>query len=405
MGWPSRLARDDVFAYPTRVTLERRSFLQSLAFAAAAPKTTVASLETFVVKVNRRGNWIFVRLRTSDGVTGVGDASHGDDAATLRRLHQYFELLKGRSVHDIEAYRSRVFPLIEKEGRAAIVAASALEHCLWDIRGKILGLPVYDLLGGRVQPRIRNYANINRSTEPRTPQGFAQMAQRAVDAGFDAVKLAPFDEIPRNVTGGPQLEEFTRRGLACAQAVREVLGPNRDLLIDVHSHYDLEHGLDLARRFEPLKLFWLEEVTPAEPLANLARINREARMPTAGGESVFGVKGFYRYIREQAVDIVMPDIKYSGGMWETRKIAAIAEGAGLQVSPHGPASPIGNAAAAHVCAVLPNFLILEFSFGEVPYRAELIDPPEQLDQGCLQLSARPGFGIEINEKAARHYAA
>ena len=183
-----------------------------------------------------------------------------------------------------------------------------------------------------------------------------------------------------------------------------MLGPKRDLLIDVHSHYDLEHGLDLARRFEPLDLFWLEEVTPPKPLDNLARINREAKMPTAGGESVFGVRGFYPYIHGGAVDIVMPDIKYCGGMWETKKIAAMAEGAGLLVSPHGPASPIGNVAAAHVCATLPNFHILEFSYGEVPWRAEVIDPPEQMDKGNLPLSSRPGLGIEINEKTARKYA-
>ncbi len=234
--------------------MQRRTFFQSLAAGfpslaagAAAPKSAVARLETFRVKVNRRGNWILVRLHTSDGLSGIGDASHGNrDEATLEQLPRFFELLKGRSVHDIEAYRAAAHPLAARDGLPAIVAAGALEHCLWDIRGKALGVPAYQLFGGRVHARIRNYANINRSTDPRTPEGFAKMAERAVNAGFDAVKLAPFDELPRDLRDGARVEEFTRRGLACAAAVRQAIGPKRDLLIDAHTHFDLERGLDLA---------------------------------------------------------------------------------------------------------------------------------------------------------------
>jgi galactonate dehydratase len=226
-----------------------------------------------------------------------------------------------------------------------------------------------------------------------------------VAASFDAVKLAPFDEMPRNLANAAVIEDFTKRGFACAQAVRRNIGPNCDLLIDVHSHLDLRRGLDLARRMESLNLFWIEEVTPAEPIENLATINREAKAPTAGGETILGVKGFYPYIRGQAVDIVMPDPKYCGGLLELKKIAAMAEGAGLQVSPHGPASPVGNAAAAHVSATLPNFLILEFSYGEVPWRAELTDPPEAIVDSALVLGNRPGFGIALNERTAKKYAA
>src|SRR5512142_1570015 len=123
----------------------RRDFCRALALA-AAPRLTVSRLETFRVRVNRRGNWILARLTTGDGVSGIGDASHANrDEATLEWMKRFFELLRGRSVHDIEAYRATAFPLAEKGGAAAIVAASALEHCLWDIRGKVLGVPVYEL--------------------------------------------------------------------------------------------------------------------------------------------------------------------------------------------------------------------------------------------------------------------
>ena len=390
--------------------MERRQLLRSFAFgslaaatpalAAEAARITFTDLEIFTVKVNRRGNWLFTRLHTSAGVHGIGEASHGKDELVVTLLRRFFDRLKGRGIFEIEWLRQAVKSEIAENGVSAAVALSGLEQCLWDIQGKVFGVPVYELLGGKVRDRIRNYANINRSTEERTPAGFAAMAEKAVAAGFDAIKLAPFDGMPPRLTDPVKLEEFTKLGLDCAAAVRRVIGPERDLLIDVHSHYDLERGRDLARRFGPLKLFWLEEVTPAQPIEWLATINREAKMPTAGGETIYGVRGFYPYIAAGAVAIVMPDVKYCGGVLELKKIAALAEGAGLLVAPHGPASPVGNVVAAHVCATLPNFHILEFSYGEVPWRAEVIDPPENvLKGGYLALTGRPGYGIELNERA------
>jgi galactonate dehydratase len=254
-----------------------------------------------------------------------------------------------------------------------------------------------------LERRIRTYANINRSTDPRTPAGFAAMAARAVEAGFDAVKLAPFDGMPPMSAPAAEIDKAIGVAVEAIRAVRDAIGAERDLLVDVHSHLNLERGLALARRLEPLRLFWLEEV--CRSLEDLAAINRAAPMPTAGGESLFGVKGFYRYITAGAADIVMPDIKYCGGMLELKKIAAMAEGAGLRVSPHGPASPVGGMAAAHVCATLPNFLILEHSFGEVPWREELIEPPERIERGVLAVPDRPGLGLELNERTLRRYAA
>lgn len=359
----------------------------------------------FRVHINKRGDWIIPRLKTESGLTGLGDASQsGNDAQVLVWLKRFVDLLKGRSVFDVSWFRQASLAGLVEGGKPAAVAASGLEHALWDLQGQVLGVPVYELFGGRIQERIRIYANINRSSDPRTPDGFAAMAGRAVADGFDAFKLAPFDELPLNLADTAERARLTQNGLDCAAAVRRAIGPDRDLLIDAHSRFHLEEGLELARRFDPLKLFWLEEVTPAKPLSDLAAINKAATMPTAGGENIQGVAGFYPYIRAEAVDIVMPDVKVCGGMLELKKIAALAEGAGLATSPHGPASPIGNLAAAHVVATIPNFNILEFSYGEVPWRAELIDPPERIDKGALVLSERPGFGVRLNEKTAAKYA-
>ena len=401
-------------AYAVRMTATRRSLLQSLPILPAAAfaqqgsvsKITITGLEIFRIKVNRRGDWVIPRLQTSAGVTGMGDASQSsDDKRMLEFLSQFFSAIKGQSIYAVERLRGIGMPEAQRSGLPAAVAMSALEQCLWDILGKVHGVPVYDLLGGRIQPRIRLYANINRSTDPRTPDGFAAMASRAVGAGFDAIKLAPFDEMPRNLSDGNAIETFAARGVECARAVRQAIGRDRDLLIDVHSHFDVARGRELMERMEPLNLFWIEEVTPAKPVENLAAIRRTGKIRTAGGEVILGVKGFYPYIRGEAVDVIMPDPKFCGGLLEMKKIAAMAEGAGLLVSPHGPASPVGTMAAAHVCATVPNFLILEFSYGEVPWRAELIDPPEQIADRGLPLSTRPGLGITLNERTARKYAA
>jgi galactonate dehydratase len=401
--------------------MERRWFLQamtglmlvpSLAAAASkeAAKHIISDMDLIHVRINKRGNWVIPRLRCANGLSGLGDASQStSDEQCIQFLKQYLDMLRGRSIFDVAWFRRATAPTRAANGGGygrtpSCMAASAIEQCMWDLQGKALGLPAYELFGGRIQDRLRLYANINRSTDDRTPAGFAANARRAVDAGFDAIKLASFDGMPAKIADRAQLEQFMTLGIDCAQAVRDVIGPGRALLVDAHSHFNRQDGLELARRFEPLNLYWLEEVCPPEPVDDLVAINRAARMPTAGGEEIQGVKGFYPYIKAGAVDIVMPDVKVTGGMLELKMIAALAEGAGLMCSPHGPASPIGNAAAGHVMATVPNFELFEYSFGEVPWRAEIVDPPERVEKGGLILSERPGLGYAINEKVAAKYA-
>ncbi|WP_375397733.1 mandelate racemase/muconate lactonizing enzyme family protein [uncultured Sphingomonas sp.] len=396
--------------------MRRRDLIRAAALApllpvaaAAVPRNarlTIDGIELYRLPVNRRGDWLLLRLRTANGLTGIGDASHGgDDTATLRWLRQLFDRLRGRSVFDVTWLRQTT---LQSLGRRAdpplLTAASALEQALWDLQGKALGVPVYDLFGGRLHERLRLYANINRSTDPRTPVGFAAMARRAVADGFTAVKLAPFDALPFDLADPLRRRALIDDGVACATAVRTAIGAGHDLLIDVHSRLRPDEGLALASRLQPLDLFWLEEVTPADPPIALAAINRAAAMPTAGGESIQGVAGFYPYVTAGAVDVLMPDVKQCGGMLELRKIAALGEGAGFDVAPHGPASPIGNLAAGHVAATLPNFTILEHAYGEVPWRAEVVDPPEQVTNGALTLANRPGLGADLDAATLRRKA-
>jgi galactonate dehydratase len=214
-----------------------------------AAKILIVGFETFAVHVNARGDWILVRLATDSGITGIGEASQGgSDAATLRYIAQFAARLKGQGIFDIEWLRLAAAEEIATGGRSAACALSALEQCLWDIVGQALNVPVYDLFGGALLASIRCYANINRSTNPRTPAGFASMAGRAVDAGFDAVKVAPWDDMPADLSDASKVEEITQLGIDRATAVRKVLGPGRELLLDAHSKFDLARGLALPKR-------------------------------------------------------------------------------------------------------------------------------------------------------------
>ncbi len=376
--------------------LTRRNLVGAAALstipAFARPKLKIAALEIFEVKVNRRGNWILARIRTDEGLTGLGDASHGTPD-TRAKLAEMFEAARGLSPFDVEPFLRSAMPKVTTRG--SICAMSAIEQAMWDLQGKTLGVPCSDLFGGALQRNIRHYANINRCTEERTPAGFAASARRAVAANFDAIKLAPFDGLPKPGSAGFQAGVDT--GVACVAAVREVLGPKGDLLVDAHSHFDVDSGTALAKRLEPMRLFWLEEVTRPP---GLAKIDEVAAMQTAGGETLYGLGNYRNYLEAKSVDIVMPDVKYCGGMLQLRKAAAIAEGFKTPVSPHGPASPVGNAAAAQVCAAMPNFLILELGFGETDWRSDLVNPPESFNKGVMTLSDRAGLGIELNEKVA-----
>ncbi len=388
--------------------MNRRTLLNSFAapfaipFLKAAPQVTIESFEVFRVKVNRRGGWVLLRVKASNGLTGLGDASHGqNDEGVLNLIGAFFEKVKGRSPFDVEMYRRDAIGAAEAKGRNGAVAFGAVEQAMWDLQGKAVGLPVWALLGGKRNPTIRHYANINRATVDRSPEDFARLAGAAARDGFDAIKMASFDGLPKTEPGRT---EDTNRGIACVEAVRKAIGPERDLLVDGHSNFNVADGLEVARRLEPSKLFWFEEICPGIP--GLAELNGKINMKTAGGESIFGTKHFYPYIKGAAVDITMPDIKYCGGLLEMRKIAAISEAAGMPVAPHGPASPVGNAAAAQVCAAMPNFLVLELGYGEVPWRGELVSPPEVFEPGgFLRITDRPGFGIELNEKVAREHSA
>jgi galactonate dehydratase len=248
------------------------------------------------------------------------------------------------------------------------------------------------------------YANINRATKVRTPEGFAGTAKRAYDEGFRAFKAAPFDGFPPPGSPAKDIEAATDRGIAAMEAILATVGPDAHLMVDCHSFFDVPRAIAVAKRLEPVNLTWYEEPVPPERIAETAEIRRSIKQAMAGGEVLFGTEGFVPLCEQAGINVIMPDVKHCGGLFEMLQIASYADGYDVAIAPHNPSGPVSTAASVQICASLINFDILELQWGEVPWRAEIIDPPEVFTNGSITVPTRPGFGIKLNDKVAQKYA-
>ena len=367
----------------------------------------ISGVRVLEIEASPRGNWILVEVRTDAGVTGIGEASQsGNDRLVKENLLQLGERLAGADPAQPEVIwdqLARSSDIFAGAGRVAATAVSAIDQALWDIAGKALGVPVWRLLGGRRRERVRLYANLNRGTRDRSVEGFAAAAASAAAAGFGAVKCTPFDEIRHDRLDRDGVEEDLDLGVARIAASREAVGPGVDLLVDCHCRFSFALARRAAEKVRGLDLYWLEEPLPREQVREMCALRETSGMTLAGGESFFGREGFWEYVCKGAVDVIMPDVKHAGGISECRRIAALAETRNIPVSPHSPAGPVSTIAGVHLAASIPNFLILEYAFGEVPWREQLIVPPERIEGGFMPLPEGPGLGVELNrESVAEH---
>lgn len=393
------------------------AFVSPILTAAPRPRLAITGMELFEVKVTERGNWLFLRLSTDKGIKGIGEASHGvigvgrapdgANAAMHKLLPKFFELVRGESPFDVEQYRARGWKMAQDAKRPGITAFSAIEQAMWDIAGKAFDAPVYDLLGGKLRGELEVYGNINRATNgDRSPEAFARNAKLVVADGFRAMKAAPFDSVRKLSNPRAEVWKDIENGIACVEAIRKAVGPDVKVLIDCHSHFDREISIEVAHRLEPVNLFWYEEPVDPVQVDDTAAIKKGIKQPLSGGEVFFGMEAFAPLLRQQALAVIMPDVKHCGGILEAKNIAALAklEG-GTAVSPHNPSGPVATAASVQVCANIPNFNILEHAWNEVPWSHDLVIPPEEFKGGKIKVSSRPGFGIELNEKLIKEHLA
>ena len=370
----------------------------------------ITGVRVLEIEASRRGSWILVEVRTDSGLTGIGEASQsGNDRLVRESLLQLGERLAGADPTQPEVIWERLTRssdiFAEGAGRVAATAVSAVDQALWDIAGKALEVPVWRLLGGRRRERVRLYANLNRGTRDRSVEGFARAARAAVEAGFRAVKCTPFDEIRHDRLDRDGVEEDLDLGVARIAASREAVGPGVDLLVDCHCRFNLALARKAAEKVRGLDLYWFEEPLPRDQVGEMRSLRESSGLTLAGGEGFFGREGFWEYLSQGAVDVIMPDVKHAGGISECRRIAALAETRNIPVAPHSPAGPVSTIAGVHLAASIRNFLILEYAFGEVPWREQLISPPERIEGGFMPLPEGPGLGVELNQEIVQEHLA
>ncbi len=356
----------------------------------------IRSISTLIVHVNHRGDWVHVVVETDAGIAGVGEASHNsNDALCVAAVEQFDRQLRGEDPRQI----ARIRQMLRKKdgGRVYNTALSGLEQALWDVLGQSLGAPLHALFGGAVRERIRLYANINRHVVDRSPEGFARAARQAADEGFTAIKMAPFDELrhPYCYRTGPLAD--WRPGVERVRATRKAIGDEIELAVDCHSRMEVSEAVVVGRELADVNLFWYEEPVAHTDVEGLAAVAGLVPQPIASAESVYGVEGFRPFTADRCVDVIMPDVKHCGGILELNEIAATARLRQVLVAPHNPAGPLSTAATAQAAASWPNFYILEYAWGEVDWRAELLSPPERIEDGHLVLSQEPGLGHRLNQ--------
>jgi galactonate dehydratase len=315
--------------------------------------------------------------------------------------------LAARLVGEDAAARNRLARLIPHAPGGLVTHAviSALEQALWDLAGQQAGRPIHALLGGALRPCVPLYANINRGAAPRTPDGFAAAARRAVAAGFCAVKLAPFEPMVWEDGAEPGQRAAYAQGLARIAAVRDAVGPDMDVMVDAHWRFSAGGAAGLIRDVAPFRLFWLEcPVSEANHLEirRLRGLANAQGMRLAGAETLAGLGAYRTIIEAGCYDVLMPDIKYAGGHEEIRRIAALAQTAGVEIAPHNPTGPICHAHSVQLCATLPNLLPLEVQFGETERFFSMTQGHDQrFVAGAAPLPTAPGLGLALEEVAAR----
>ena len=361
--------------------------------------TRITALRTHAVGITPRTNWVFVELVTDDGITGVGEATlNGWEPLLLAYADRLRAELEGAAVSAL-ARATRYLPHLPG-GLVAHAVRSALEQAWVDNQARRAGVPVHAFLGGAARGTVAVYANINRATTDRSPAGCAAGARGAVDAGFRAVKIAPFDGVVAEDRASTPFDARVDAAIERVFAMRDAVGPDVQLMADCHWRLDEAAALRVIEALAPANLYWLECPVSERELDALARLRARAHghgMRLAGAEMITGVDAVAPLLARGCYDVIMPDLKYCGGHAGMLAIATEAQRHGVQVSPHNPSGPICNFGSLHACAAMAENLSLEYQLAESPLYTELVGgAAPALRDGCFVVPDTPGVGAELD---------
>jgi len=364
----------------------------------------ITAIRPVVVNARMR-NWVFVKVETDAGISGWGEASlewktRGvvgciDDLAPFvigldpRRIEHLYQVM----------FRQPFF----RSGVVGMSAISGIEQACWDIFGKSVGLPVYQLLGGAVRDRIRMYDHLgggemNSLYLQDTEDQMAARARESVDAGYTALKALV---VPRS--GPLEGRAAIVRSARLMEAIRKEVGDDIDIMVDFHGRTAPEMAILYGEALAPYHPYFIEEPCLPDSADGLLRVSQALTIPIASGERLVTRYQFRELLEKRAVAIIQPDLCHCGGLWEARKIAAMAETYYISLAPHNPLGPIATVAAIHFGMATPNFLIQEAIRADVPWREHVVTSPVTIKDGYATLKDAPGLGVDVNEEeAAKH---
>jgi galactonate dehydratase len=355
-------------------------------------------------------NWLFVRVHTDAGITGIGEGSlQYKDAALVAEIENFGEFLRGQDPFRIEHIWTSLHRRVTWTGGPVTISAiSAIDLALWDIKGKALGVPVYELIGGKVRDSVPLYANGWFSGDRPSAHGpqtgdegeaawYAARARDVVDEGYRCLKLYPF--------GGTQVVTPQRiaRGVGLVRAVRDEVGPGIEIAVDVRARLNIGSARRVARQLEALDIAWLEEPILFDNTGAMAALARSVDVPISTGEQLYTRWEFRALLEENAIAIIQPDICHAGGLSELRKIASMAETYYVSMAPHNSNGPISTIASLHLDMAIPNCHMQEIFLNSLDLYQEVLTSPLVIENGQGAPPDGPGWGAGLDDAVlAKH---
>jgi galactonate dehydratase len=365
----------------------------------------VTNISHLVVNAEMR-NWVFCKIETDQpGLFGWGEGSlEWKTRAVVGVIEDLAPMVIGEDPRRIEHIYQKLYrQSFWRLGVIGMSGISAIEQALWDIKGKLLGVPVYELLGGQVRDKVRMYTHLGGGDMRSVYETFEvgpliDLAQKVIGNGYTAVKVVfvPYSE---PLEGIGKVKRFA----ALMSKLREAVGDAVDIMIDFHGRTYPAMAVQYIQAVEEFSPYFCEEPVPPENVEALLEVRKSVRVPIATGERLVGRHQFRPVFEQRACHVIQPDLCHCGGIWEAKKIAATAETYQMGVAPHNPLGPIANAVALHFALSTPNFLIQEDMLTDVPWRWDVVRSSLKTENGYWLPTEAPGLGIEIDEEQARKH--
>jgi galactonate dehydratase len=342
--------------------------------------------------------WLLIRIHCEDGTVGIGEGGvHGWQRPTKTMVEVMTPYLLGKNPHHIEHHYQFLYRSSHFMGAVVQGALSAIDIALWDIKGKRLGVPVYDLMGGKTRQKVRCYIHVRGDTLDM----LVQDAMAKVRQGFTAVRFSPWSP---DFYLHKSYAEWAAAAVQRVGAVREAIGPDVDICVEIHRQMNPAEAIALGRRLEQFNPFFYEDPMLPDSPARMGDVQERCNVPIATGERFTTIFEFQQLLENKGCSYVRPDVCLCGGLTGCKKVAALAEAQHVKVIPHNPLSPVSTAACVQLDACIPNFALQEYTGESEPPKSELLQQPLRLDNGYLIIPEGPGLGIELREEALGKYS-